>query len=64
KYELFNSSSAAYLFKIIRRFNEAHSKGKTVKIYWSCNSNNENEMVETGMDLAEMCDFKFKISHL
>ncbi|MEP1114880.1 MAG: SiaC family regulatory phosphoprotein, partial [Ekhidna sp.] len=47
KYELFNSSSAAYLFKIIRRFNEAHSKGKTVKIYWSCNSNNENEMVET-----------------
>lgn len=64
KYELFNTSSAGYLFKIIQRLNRAHANGKTVKIYWSCNSNNEEEMIDVGMDLAGMCDFAFKISHL
>ncbi len=64
KLELFNSSSAKYLFKIIKRLNEAFLNGKDVKIYWSCASSNEQEMIDTGLDLAGMCDFPFKISHL
>ncbi|MEO9872482.1 SiaC family regulatory phosphoprotein [Ekhidna sp.] len=62
KYELFNTSSAAYMFKIIQRLNKAHAAGKTVKIYWSYTSSNEDEMVDMGLDLSEMCDFEFKIS--
>lgn len=64
KFELFNSSSATYLFKIIRRFNDAHAKGKIVKIYWSCTEEDENEVLDMGLDFAPMCDFPFKISNI
>ncbi|MEP1094104.1 MAG: SiaC family regulatory phosphoprotein [Cyclobacteriaceae bacterium] len=64
KYELFNSSSLRYLFKIIKTLNEAHAKGKAIKIYWSCASSNEAEMIDMGLDLANMSDFKFQISYL
>ncbi len=64
KYELFNSSSASYLFKIIQRLNKAHANGKTVKIYWSCTTTNENEILDMGLDFAPMCDFQFKISNI
>ncbi|MEP1033541.1 SiaC family regulatory phosphoprotein [Ekhidna sp.] len=64
KFELFNSSSASYLFKIIQRFNDAHAAGKTVKIYWSCALDDDNEMLDAGLDFAAMCDFQFKISNL
>ncbi|MEQ9468294.1 MAG: SiaC family regulatory phosphoprotein [Ekhidna sp.] len=63
KFELFNTSSAKYLFKIIKRLNKAHKEGKMVKIYWSCSaSEHENEMIESGLDFASMSDFQFKIS--
>ncbi|WP_420577660.1 SiaC family regulatory phosphoprotein [Ekhidna sp.] len=63
KLELFNTSSATYLFKIIRRLNEAHKKGKSVKIYWSCAAEyNDDAMLEAGLDMAGMCDFKFQIT--
>ena len=64
KYELFNSSSLRYLFMIIKTLNEAHAKGKTVRIYWSCASSYEAEMIDMGLDLANISDFKFKISYL
>lgn len=63
KYELFNSSSAKYLFTIIKRLNKADAVGKSVKVYWSCASENEEEMFDTGIDLAGMCDFKFEITY-
>lgn len=63
KYELYNTSSTRYLFKIIKRLNEAHRDGKKVKIYWSCATENESAMIESGLDLADMCDFEFKISY-
>ncbi len=64
KYELFNSSSLKYIFQIIKKMNEAHAAGKLVKIFWSCTSVNESEMIEMGLDLMDMCDFKFQISYL
>jgi hypothetical protein len=63
KLELFNTSSAGYLFKIIKRLNKAHAEGKEVKVFWSCATENENEMVEAGLDMAGLCDFKFQISY-
>ncbi|WP_350216993.1 SiaC family regulatory phosphoprotein [Ekhidna sp.] len=63
KLEIINTSSAGYLFKIIKRLNLAHTDGKNVKIYWSCSSTDfGNEMVETGLDLAGMSDFNFQIT--
>ncbi|MEO1255671.1 MAG: SiaC family regulatory phosphoprotein [Bacteroidota bacterium] len=64
KLELFNSSSAKYIFKIIKKLNTAFHSGKDIKMYWSCATSNEREMIDTGLDLAGMCDFPFKISHL
>lgn len=63
KYDLFNTSSAKYIFRIINRLNKAHADGKQVKVFWSCASGNESEMIESGLDLADMCDFKFSISY-
>jgi len=64
KLELFNTSSAVYLFKLIKRLNAAHAQGKTVKIYWSCASDdNDDAMLDAGLDMAGMCDFKFQISY-
>ncbi|WP_370087439.1 SiaC family regulatory phosphoprotein [Ekhidna sp.] len=61
--EIMNTSSAGYLFKIIKRLNRAHAEGKAIKIFWSCSSADYgNEMVETGLDIAGMCDFKFQIT--
>ena len=62
KYNLFNTSSASYLFKIIKKLNNAYKDGKEVKIYWSCTE--EEEMVDIGLDLAGMSDFPFKITYL
>ncbi|WP_424963645.1 SiaC family regulatory phosphoprotein [Ekhidna sp.] len=63
KLELMNTSSAKYLFKVLQRLNEAHASGKDVKIYWSCASADySREMVETGLDMAGMCDFSFQIT--
>ena len=64
KYELFNSSTVKYLFKIIKILNKAYTNGKVVKIYWSCASRNDGDMIDTGLDLAKMSDFKFQISYL
>ena len=62
KLELFDSTSARYLFKIIKKLNMASSDGKSIKIYWSCSFFNRDEMEEMGHDLEEMCDFPFQIS--
>ncbi len=63
KLEIINTSSAGYLFKIIKQLNKAHADGKHVKIYWSCSSADYGkEMVETGLDLAGMSDFNFQIT--
>lgn len=62
KLELFNTSSARYIFKIVNRLNKAHANGKHVKIYWSSQVENEDEMIDAGLDLAGLCDFPFKIS--
>ena len=63
KLELFNASSATYIFKIIKRLNEAHKKGKAVKIYWNCASAyHDAAILEAGLDMAGMCDFKFQIT--
>lgn len=64
KYDLFNSSSLKYLFKIIKALNHAHRSGNKVTVYWSCNSKNDSEMVDMGLDLANISDFKFDISYL
>lgn len=64
KFELFNNTTLRYLFKIIKILNEAHAKAKSVKIYWSCATENESEMIDMGLDLANMSDFQFKISYL
>ena len=63
KYDLFNGTTAKYLFRIIKAMNNAHRDGKTVKIYWSCDTENEKEMIETGLDYAGMCDFNFEITY-
>lgn len=63
KLELINTSSAKYLFKVIKQLNKAHAAGKSVKIYWSCASTDYgSEMVETGLDMAGMSDFSFQIT--
>jgi len=63
KLNLFNTSSIKYLFKIIKKLNEAYEQGKDVKIYWSCNTENENEIIDAGMDLRGLSDFPFEISY-
>lgn len=63
RYELFDSSSLKYLFVVINTLNKACNQGKKITIHWSCMSSHKQEMIETGLDLAKMCDFKFEISY-
>ncbi|WP_425390702.1 SiaC family regulatory phosphoprotein [Ekhidna sp.] len=61
--EILNATSVGYLFKIIKRLNEAHTDGKQVKVYWRCSSATcGEEMVDTGLDMAGMSDFEFQIT--
>ncbi|MEO9474418.1 MAG: SiaC family regulatory phosphoprotein [Cyclobacteriaceae bacterium] len=60
-YQLFNATTAKFLFNTIKLFNKALIKGKNVKCIWYVKED-DNEMFETGIDLRAMCDFQFKIS--
>lgn len=62
KYELFNPLTVKYLFKIIMLLNYQRTLGHNVKIYWDAGEMME-DMLDTGYDLAQFCDFEFKISH-
>ncbi|MEM9337769.1 MAG: SiaC family regulatory phosphoprotein [Bacteroidota bacterium] len=64
RYETFNGTTVKYLFKILKVMNKAHAKGQKVKIYWSCLSSHESDMIDMGLDLSKMCDFDFNISYL
>lgn len=61
KYELFNPSTAAYLFKQIKILNKAFIGGKKVFIDWNCDTVYADEMLEIGMDFLTFCDFDFNI---
>jgi hypothetical protein len=63
KYELFNPITVRYLFKIIMLLNRKHASGKIVRVYWNAGEMME-DMADTGYDLAQLCDFDFKISQL
>ncbi len=63
KYQLFNPTTAKYLFDIIKLLNAYHAKGKQVEIHWDCGELMD-EMLDTGFDLAQLCNFEFKISLL
>lgn len=64
RYKTFDLITLKYLFLMIRTLNVAHTNGKAVKIYWSGTSERGIEMEEMGRDLAELCDFNFKVSSL
>ncbi|MEP0987611.1 SiaC family regulatory phosphoprotein [Ekhidna sp.] len=61
KLELFNTSSARYILKIINRLNKGHANGKKVKIYWSTQVENEAETMDASLELSGLCDFPFEI---
>lgn len=63
KYELFNPTTTRYLFKIIMLLNREYAKGKNVKIQWDC-GDMMDEMMDTGFDLAQLCEFEFNITLL
>jgi hypothetical protein len=63
KYQLFNTTTAKYLFDIIKLLNTYHAKGKQVEIHWDCGELMD-EMLDTGFDLAQLCNFDFKITLL
>ncbi len=64
RYETFNVTTLRYLFKILKVLDKAYAKGQQVKIYWSCLSSKESDMIETGIELSNMCDFEFNISYM
>lgn len=63
KINMLNTSSTKYIFKIIKKLNQAHSQGKKIKLFWSCNTEHENEMIETGLDLRGLSNFSFEINY-
>lgn len=60
-YELFNPTTVKYLFTIIKLLNAYHAAGKKVEIHWNCGEEMD-EMLDTGLDLAMLCTFEFKIA--
>jgi len=60
KYELFNPSTARYLFKIIKLLNHFHAMGHTVTLHWLCGETHD-EILDAGMDFRELADFDFRI---
>ena len=60
-YELFNPTTVKYLFTIIKMLNAYHAAGKNVQIHWNCGEEMD-EMLDTGLDLAMLCAFEFKIA--
>ncbi|MEM9895364.1 MAG: SiaC family regulatory phosphoprotein [Bacteroidota bacterium] len=63
KYELFNSSSLKCILNMIKKLNQHWRAGRDVKIFWSI-TDGEDEMLEMGLDLRGLCDFRFQISCL
>ena len=62
KFDLFNTSSATYLFKIISKLNIAFKNGKDIQVHWSCGSEHKEGLLDAGIDLFGMSDFDFIIS--
>lgn len=60
-YQIFNATTAKFLFSTFKLFNKALIEGKKVKCIWYVKEG-DDEMFETGIDLRAMCDFQFKIS--
>lgn len=60
EYDTFDTSTARYIFKIIRILNTLHRAGKNVKINWICDAE-DGEMIETGLDYTSFCEFSFQI---
>ncbi|MEO9475711.1 MAG: SiaC family regulatory phosphoprotein [Cyclobacteriaceae bacterium] len=60
--ELFNASTVKYLFKFIKIFNQNSARGKDVKINWVV-KNKDQDMIDTGLDLKEFCDFEFDVTN-
>jgi len=60
-YELFNPTTVKYLFTIIKMLNAYHAAGKNMQIHWNCGEEMD-EMLDTGLDLAMLCAFEFKIA--
>ncbi|WP_258105285.1 DUF1987 domain-containing protein [Marinoscillum sp. MHG1-6] len=59
-YDLFNSSTAKFVFNLIKVFNKAHAKDARVKIEWIVEEEND-ELFESGFDFKEFCEFSFLI---
>ncbi len=60
EYDTFDTSTARFIFKIIRVLNTLHRTGKTVRIHWICDAE-DGEMIETGLDYTSFCEFDFQI---
>lgn len=59
-FDFLDSSALAYMATIISSLNEYHSKGKNVKLFWSCLSVAEN-MGDEGTKLKALCKFEFHL---
>lgn len=63
KLNMINTSSTKYIFKIIKKLNQAYSQGKKVRLFWSCNTEHDSEMIDTGLDLRGLSHFPFEINY-
>ena len=58
-FEYFNSTSAKYILDIFKILNSINSSGKTVKVSWHYEEDDE-DMYEVGMEMSRMAGIDFE----
>lgn len=58
EFDIFDASTAKYLFRIFRALNEIQKLGGTTSVHWICEEQ-DLEMIDTGLDFMEFYDGSF-----
>ncbi len=62
--ETISGTGVKYLFLLIKKLNQLFEEAKKVKVFWSCQSEYETEILDLGCDLQQFCKFPFEVSYL